>query len=47
MPNTFQELIEFYDKWIKEHNIVDEEEKRKIWWAMFYCWKEKGEWIET
>ena len=43
---TWDNLIEFYDAWILEHGVVDPEQKRRIWWAMFYACKEGREWIE-
>lgn len=39
-----EELIAFYDAYVKKHGIFDSEEKRRIWWAMFYCCKECGSW---
>lgn len=44
LPKDAEKLIKFYDEWIEEHNITDPEEKRKIWWAMFYASKEGREW---
>lgn len=46
LPSDIVDLLEFYDRWIKDRQITDKEQKRKIWWAMFYAWKEKREWID-
>lgn len=35
---SFHENME---KYFESHNIVDREEKRKHYWALFYRWKEK------
>ena len=46
LPKEADKLIAFYDKWIEEHAITDSEEKRKLWWAMFYASKEGRDWKE-
>lgn len=45
LPLEPKKLIEFYDKYIEEHGIEDPKLKHDIWWAMFFCAKEKREWI--
>jgi len=35
---SFNENVE---KYLESHNIVDSEERRKHYWALFYRWKEK------
>ena len=47
LPFDPEELIKIYDNYIKEKGITDKEQKRRIWWAMFYCAKEGTEWRET
>lgn len=40
------ELICFYDEFIKDRKILmPSEQASKIWWAMFYAWKEGKDWI--
>jgi len=41
------ELTKYYDDYCLRHNIdKDTEEARRIWWSMFYKWKDGDEWIE-
>jgi len=46
LPFDPKKLDEFYERYIKEKGITDKEQKRKIWWAMFYCAKEGREWTD-
>ena len=39
-----EELIAFYDAYVKKHGIFDPKEKRRIWWAMHYCCNEGRSW---
>ena len=39
-----EELIAFYDTYLKKHAIFDPEQRRRIWFAMFYRYKEGGSW---
>lgn len=45
LPSDPKGLIEFYDRYVEEHGVVDSELKRKLWWAMFYCAKEGRDWV--
>lgn len=39
-----EELIAFYDSYIKKYGIFDRKQKHRIWWAMLYRHKEGGSW---
>jgi len=43
---TFDNLIEVYDAYIEKYRIVDAMRKRAIMWAMFYCARDKREWVD-
>lgn len=47
LPFGPRELMEFFDRYIEEHKILDSEVKRRLWWAMFYCAKEGIDWKEN
>ena len=37
---TVKEFFLFFDNYCEEHKIVDKEEKRRLYWRLFYFWKE-------
>jgi len=40
-------LGEFFDKYLNKNGITHQEaQERKLWWAMFYTWKDGGWWID-
>ena len=41
------ELIEYYDDYCNRYNLEkDDPKSTSIWWAMYYTWKDCGDWIE-
>jgi len=44
LPFAPQELIAFYEEYCRRHRITDKEQKRKLWWAMFYHAKDGIPW---
>jgi len=46
LPKELVDLQAFYDEWIATRHIVNKKRKHAVWWAMFYTWKEGGEWSD-
>jgi len=44
LPFEPEKLDKIYSQYIKEKGITDPEQKRQIYWAMFYAAKEKRLW---
>jgi len=44
IPFEPEKLDKIYSQYIKEKGITDPEQKRRIYWAMFYAAKEQKPW---
>lgn len=41
------ELMKFFDEYLARWNFTKQDARdKKLWWAMFYTWKDGGYWYE-